>query len=911
MAELRPLRFNPGIMKARILHRLPVLLASAALLISFQNLLADASSLTRPIIGPEVVFEEVNGQVAVEAEHFYKQTLIGKRAWYRVTAQDRPQLEPDADGPHLQGASGGAYLEILPDTRRNHSEKLIQGENFSDQPGLLAVLHYKVHFNTPGRYYVWARSFSTGSEDNGVHFGLDGQWPASGQRWQTVAKNQWSWDSKQRTAENHTGEPGKLFLDIDQPGEHEVMVSLREDGFELDKWGLTTQRPDIKWEGVGPTPRVKKGRLPAAFALPANYQEAGDRAVAATPKAAPLVEPRRPDGGGQVDISGELKQWHKVNLTLDGPFAHERDNKPNPFTDLRMTVAFQHESGAPSYTVPGYFAADGKAGNSSAEAGTKWRAHLSPDKPGRWTYTVSFVTGKMVALEAKNSGQAIERYHGKTGTFNIQPTDKKGRDFRARGRLQYVGGHHLRFASSGEYFLKAGADSPENLLAYDDFDGTQSNKKQVSRQGEATTPGALKTWQPHLQDWKAGDPTWKGDKGKELIGALNYLAGKGMNAFSFLTYNAGGDGDDVWPFIARDEKLHYDCSKLDQWGVVFDHATQLGLYLHFKLQETENDDTRRGDKGERGEVPTALDGGDLGPERQLYLRELIARFGHALALNWNLGEENTQSPEQQRAMARYIHDTDPYHHLIVIHTYPNWQDRVYPKLLGDQSVLTGASLQNGWSQTHERTVKWVVESAQAGKPWVVANDEQGPANLGAPPDPGYAGFKGQAIENKNKPYDLHDIRKATLWGNLMAGGAGVEYYFGYSLPQNDLQCQDWRSRDQSWDYARIALEFFHENQIPFWEMRNADALIGNQKHDNSKFCLAKPGALYLVYLPNGGTTEVDLSKANGSFTVKWFNPRRGGPLQSGSVTQVKGGGKAGIGQPPLEGQEDWLAILRK
>ena len=63
----------------------------------------------------------------------------------------------------------------------------------------------------------------------------------------------------------------------------------------------------------------------------------------------------------------------------------------------------------------------------------------------------------------------------------------------------------------------------------------------------------------------------------------------------------------------------------------------------------------------------------------------------------------------------------------------------------------------------------------------------------------------------------------------MAGGAGVEYYFGYQLPQNDLVCEDFRSRDKSWDYCRIALEFFREHEIPFWEMKNADALIGNRE----------------------------------------------------------------------------------
>ena len=53
-------------------------------------------------------------------------------------------------------------------------------------------------------------------------------------------------------------------------------------------------------------------------------------------------------------VSGELKQWHKVTLTLDGPQAKETDTEPNPFTDYRMDVTFTHESGTPSYKVPGY-----------------------------------------------------------------------------------------------------------------------------------------------------------------------------------------------------------------------------------------------------------------------------------------------------------------------------------------------------------------------------------------------------------------------------------------------------------------------------------------------------------------------------------------------------------------------------
>jgi hypothetical protein len=53
--------------------------------------------------------------------------------------------------------------------------------------------------------------------------------------------------------------------------------------------------------------------------------------------------------------------------------------------------------------------------------------------------------------------------HGLTGSFNVQPTDKVGRDHRGKGRLTYVGEHHLQFAETGEWFLKGGVDSPENV----------------------------------------------------------------------------------------------------------------------------------------------------------------------------------------------------------------------------------------------------------------------------------------------------------------------------------------------------------------------------------------------------------------------------------------------------------------
>jgi hypothetical protein len=874
---------------------------AALLLWTLAGSLTLAAEPARPLVGADVVFAEHGGVLAIEAEHFASQTLTDRRAWYLTTPAETPAVQPDGDASSIGGASGGGYLEVLPDTRRSHGDKLIQGENFSDEPGKLAVLTYHVQVSTPGVYHLWARAYTTTTEDNGLHFGLDGQWPATGRRWQTTTKNRWHWESKQRTEKVHTGVPGILTLSIDQPGPHTLHVSMREDGIALDKI-LLVNRPDYRPDGLGPDAMLAAGASPVAF--PFLAAQAATTQVALADPASPTPGfhgPRGNDGDGTVTVSGELKQWHKVTLDLAGPFAHERDQSPNPFTDCNWNVTFTHESGSPQYVVPGYFAADGNAGETSAEMGTVWRAHLAPDKSGKWTYAVAFTRGKEAALDG--GGEAVKPFDGQTGTFTVAASDKTGRDFRAHGRLQYVGKHHLQFAGTKEFFLKAGADAPETLLGYADFDGTTAgNAKKVP----------LKTYASHVQDWKAGDPTWKTGKGKGLIGALNYLAGQGMNACSFLTYNAGGDGENVWPFIARNAKLHYDCSKLDQWGVVFDHGTRLGLYLHFKLQEQEIDDHRAGHEATDQKIEVALDGGDLGPERKLYCRELVARFGHALALNWNLGEENTQSAGQQRDMIRYLHETDPYHHNIVVHTFPDWQDRVYEPLLGAGSLLTGASLQNGWNVAHKQTLKWVQESARAGRPWVVANDEQGPAGLGVPADPGYAGKDGVARGKPDeKGYTLHDVRQATLWGNLMAGGAGVEYYFGYSLPQNDLVCEDWRSREQSWQFARIALDFFREHQVPFWEMTCQDALVGNDQHDNSRYCLAKVGAVYVVYLPTGGESALDLTGAAGkTFQAHWFNPRTGGPLQSTKISTVTGGGEVQLGAPPSDTQADWVVLLR-
>ena len=917
----------------------------------------------------DVIFEEKSGSVAVEAEHFQSQTKNDVRSWHITSNASTPDIQPDGDPSHAATASGGAYLEILPDTRRSHHDKLIQKENFTNTPGEMAILTYHVKFSTAGRYYCWVRTHSTNTEDNGIHLGINGTWPESGARMQWTAKNTWHWDTKQRTEKKHSGVFGQIWIDVPAPGLHKIHFSMREDGFEFDKFILTTEKPDQKNppKGSGPEEKLIAGRAPKPTfpkhwgappkrqtrdirTLPYGYgkgsstlakwmmknlqRDAAEEALykktaqnlenmkgtklnisdkhlpkPSEPKAAtekkpapkksaykpklsaeelkPLQQPRHPDGDAAIVITGNT-QWQPLTLTLDGPFAHELDNEPNPFRDYALTVTFTHESGSPEYHVPGYFAADGSAAETSAKSGTKWRAHLSPDKPGKWTYITHFHTGKDVALLPagefpKQELNSLEKYNV-SGHFNIKKTPKNAPGFYTHGRLTYVNSNYLQFAGSKKPFLKVGADAPETLLGYADFDDTTTDTKKVP----------LKHYKPHLQDWKKGDPTWQNGKGKGLIGALNYLSGKGMNAFSFLPYNAGGDGDNVWPFVSRDNKFHYDTSKLDQWNIVFTHAQTKGLFLHFKLQETEMDDNR--DKKNKT-VPTSLDGGDLGPERKLYCREIVARFGHHLALNWNIGEENTQSTQQQMDMAHYLRAVDPYDHHLIVHTYPNQQDKVYKPLQGEGTPFTGASLQNSHlKDCHWQVVKWTKSAAAEGHPWAVAFDEPGDAGHGMPADPGYPGMP--SVKDGYKGPTVDDTRKLALWGTLMAGGWGVEYYFGYKLPQNDLVCEDWRSRDQSWTYGKVALDIFDQENFPLMEMKNHDELVGNGEKENKAYCLAKKG-LYLVYLPNGGVHKLQLLKSDKANTIRWYNTRTGEHI-------AKIGFKGSITAPD---KNDWLAII--
>ncbi|MEO0997537.1 MAG: DUF5060 domain-containing protein [Pseudomonadota bacterium] len=634
-------------------------------------------------------------------------------------------------------------------------------------------------------------------------------------------------------------------------------------------------------------PGLVTGRHGSGLAIVGDtlYTAAGSGNRGGEPELTTLERIRLPVPAGTTQPgSGNdpvIMRWHTLTLPFHGPTTSE-SAADNPFTDYRLLVRFEHAD--VSYTVRGYYAADGDAANTGADSGNVWQVRFTPDRDGDWRYRAELRTWNDIAIDDRPDAGEPVPLDAPDGRFLVVPSDKVGRDFRAHGRLAAANGHY-RFRESGRYWLKGGANSPENLLAYADFDATYAASA-AQRDGEAVRDGALHRYTPHLADWRAGDPSWGGGRGKALVGAVNYLAATGMNAAYFLTLNVNGDGNDVWPYTSPEATTRFDVSKLAQWEIVFRHMQAEGILLHVVTQETENE--------------RLLDDGDTGRLRKLYYGELIARFGHHLALVWNLGEENGpaefsphgQTDVQRAAMAGYFDREDPYGHPVVIHTHADAHSKraILSPLLGLES-LDGLSFQvDERERINAEIAEWRRLAAGSGRDWVITMDEVGQWHTGA-------------LTDETDPQ--HDsLRRHALWGALLGGAAGVEWYFGARSPANDLNSENWRLRARLWELTRIALDFF--SGLRYWEYAPCNEQLGGPG-----YCAGVAGQRYAIYSFAGTEPALDLHGVDGRFQVQWYDPLTGGDLRAGTVQAIRAGGPRSLGRPPYGPDRDWTVLLTR
>ena len=95
-------------------------------------------------------------------------------------------------------------------------------------------------------------------------------------------------------------------------------------------------------------------------------------------------------------------------LSFTGPETSEQGT-PNPFTDYRLMVKFSHPDSGFEIEVPGFYAADNHAGQSSADSGNIWKARFTPFKSGLWNYSATLRTGKDIVIDVRDAaGTSVE-----------------------------------------------------------------------------------------------------------------------------------------------------------------------------------------------------------------------------------------------------------------------------------------------------------------------------------------------------------------------------------------------------------------------------------------------------------------------------------------------------------------------
>ena len=169
----------------------------------------DGTFTTPAVGGASGAFQEIGGQLVIEAEHYETAISRSSRSWQLKTSQS--------------GFGGTGYEEALP-----NSGLTLNSGYATTSPELV----FRATFTTTGTYYIWVRGAGPSTTDDSVHFGVDGAAPASADRIHNFGSS-WSW--KRDTMD---GAPATLV--ISTPGVHTLHLWMREDGVRVDRFLLRT-----------------------------------------------------------------------------------------------------------------------------------------------------------------------------------------------------------------------------------------------------------------------------------------------------------------------------------------------------------------------------------------------------------------------------------------------------------------------------------------------------------------------------------------------------------------------------------------------------------------------------------------------------------------------------------------------
>jgi len=272
-------------------------------------------------------------------------------------------------------------------------------------------------------------------------------------------------------------------------------------------------------------------------------------------------------------------------------------------------------------------------------------------------------------------------------------------------------------------------------------------------------------------------------------------------------------------------------------------------------------------------------------DERRYFHYAIARFAPFSNLTWDLGDDLDSFRDDKWAheTGTLLKQWDPYKHLATSHPIHDiHQDRA-----SDWFGFT--SLQDWNRSQHEYMLKQRQLQASTGRIIPQTNEEYGYEDH-------YPSW------TPRPPGDSTEVLRRTAWDIAMAGAyqtAGETAKTGTNV---------WPDTGGGWFNGRgddsmtllVAYRHIYDffTSFSWWTTEPHDELV-----NPGNYCLAAPGKIYAVYLPQGASVTVKLE--SGKYQAEWYSPLNGERIK---LPDVEGSTWT---SPAAPDNHDWAILLQR
>ncbi|HZP00801.1 MAG TPA: DUF5060 domain-containing protein [Terriglobia bacterium] len=521
----------------------------------------------------------------------------------------------------------------------------------------------------------------------------------------------------------------------------------------------------------------------------------------------------------------------------------------NPFTGATLSGWFESADGSRKWRVDGFC---------DSEDGSVFRIRFMPPTPGDYRYSVEYREG---SRSSKSAGKFHATRGQRRGPIRVDPQN--------RWHFLWEGtGEHYFFNGTTAYWLMGWADDKVIESSIERLHRLKVNRVRVTIAGRTSLyygepVMAGRNWTPFITPWPAG----RGVRVLHLVGRLGQRFGMGLGLDLFDYLADMGRAEDIYH-----PGFDYTRFQVSYWQK-FDRALRFARDrdMIFSLVLDMNDSRVHPAPGSADEYR--------------FIRYAIARFGAFSNITWDLGDDLDQYRDDAwtRATGTLIKEWDPYRHLATSHPVDNaHQDRT-------SEWFDFTSFQEWSRKQHTFMLAQRKRQQELGRIIPQTNEEYG--------------YEDHYPLWANGPdSDSADSLRRSAWEIVMAGGyqtTGETARRGTNI---------WPDTGGGWmngrgDATMTMLEGYKHmvdyfTSFDWWKTEPHDELV-----NNGNYCLAKPGELYSVYLPNGGQATLKLQ--GGPYHIIRFDPSTG---KRTSLPAAKGPVWT---SPSAPGRVDWALLLHK